>query len=137
SRGRRRFVSILLPQAITSAALSPSGRFIAFAAPTACYTCTLNVFDMKDFSLWHGPTGMGDESELAWTSDGRCVITDLHGKVTAIDAERHDERSLGIYPAMPLRWQHSLLVRLAGNTAQLADRVTGQVYRPSRGPGTA
>ncbi len=78
--GRTKYLGVLAPQIITSARLSPRDPVVAFAAPTNCYNCTLEFFDLRRDVTWSGPTGFTSESDFAWTSDGRSIVLTLPGK---------------------------------------------------------
>lgn len=108
--GRAHFVAVLAPQIITSAALSPLGSQVAFIAPTNCYNCTVEVFDLRTLTEWNGPSGITDESQLAWSRDGQNVITLLHRRIGVIHAATGGRVRLTHVVRMPKLWQHSLQV---------------------------
>lgn len=123
--GLPRFVTVLASQVITSAVLSPSRPIVAFAAPTNCYNCTLDFLDLRTRTAWSGPSGFLDESELAWSGDGRSVVTMLHGRLAVATATPGAATRLGPAVDLPLKWQHSLEVRAGRSSVHVRDTIDG------------
>jgi hypothetical protein len=134
SAGGGQFLNVLAPQVITSAALSPGAPLVAFVAPTNCYNCTLDLFDLRTFTAWNGPSGMTDESEFAWSMDGRTVVTELHGRVAVVPASPGAHTRLGGKLVLPKNWLHSLSVSIQSSGVRLLDTINGRsVFSVFRG----
>lgn len=125
------FVSILVPQPLVTAIMSPDARYVAFAAPTNCSYCTLDIFDLQSQSLWAGPTGLPDEHHFAWAVDSQKLVTVLKSRVATVDANSHDVRLYGGSAALEPAWAHVPTARVDATGATLIDTVTGVLYRSS------
>ena len=123
--GQPRFLAVLAPQVTTSGALSPTGSTIAFLAPTNCYNCTLEFFDLATASQWSGPSGIPNETQIAWTHDGRAVLTRVGGRVAVVASDRTGRIVLGVKRLDSLDWRHSLNVAVTRNGVRILDTVSG------------
>jgi len=128
-RGHVSFVSILMPQPLVTAIMSPDARFVAFAAPTNCSYCTLDIFDLQAQSLWIGPSGLPDEHRLAWTADSQKLVTVLKRRVATVDPNSHDIRLYGGSAALEPAWADGPTARVDAVGVTLFDPVTGGHYR--------
>jgi hypothetical protein len=126
SAGMSHFLGVLAPQVVTSAALSPRAPLVAFVAPTNCYNCTLNLFDLRTRTEWNGPSGIADESELAWSTDGKSVVTTLHGTIAVVPASSGTRVRLGRSVDLPKTWSHSLSVMIGPLGVHVLDTITGR-----------
>ncbi len=124
--GRAHFIDVLAPQVITSAALSPRAPVIAFVAPTNCYNCTLELFDLRMRDAWSGPSGIANESLVAWSNDGGHVLTMVNGRIVVEPASAGSGPEFGGAVALPKTWRHSLSVSIRGGGVRIVDRITGQ-----------
>jgi hypothetical protein len=126
--GGNHLVSIVLPQPVVSASLSPNGRFIATASPTDCSSsCTVIVFDLKKLAAWYGPSGIARESDLAWLPRSHQLLSFRLGKLVMIDVRARTTRSLAA-PGLPAAWLHPMQATRAGRTIRLRDTVNGTVF---------
>ncbi len=128
-QGHVSFVSILIPQPLVTAIMSPDARYVAFAAPTNCSYCTLDIFDLQSQSLWIGPTGLPDEHHLAWTADGQKLVTVLKRRVATVDVNSHEIRLYGGSAALERAWADGPTARVDAAAVTLFDPVTGAHYR--------
>jgi WD40 repeat protein len=133
SHGGRQFLSILMPQVITSASLSPPGSYIAFAAPANCFYCTYDVFNLDALHSAVGPSGGTSERDIAWFRNGRSLAVPLKSQISVLDPVTLHVRSVfPTPPGLPRVWSHSLLASVRGKTFTLTDTVTGKAYRTTR-----
>jgi hypothetical protein len=131
SAGRPHFLTVLAPQVITSAVLSPRSPIVAFAAPTNCYNCTLEFIDLRTSTEWNGPSGIAGESQLVWSQDGRSVVTVAHNRLVVVPSASVARLRFGTSVALPSLWQHSLQVSIASSGVRLLDTVSGRsVFSP-------
>jgi len=128
-QGHVSFVSILMPQPLVTVIMSPDARYVAFAAPTNCSYCTLDIFDLQSQSLWIGPTGLPDEHHLAWTADGQKLVSVLKGRVATVNVNSHEIRLYGGSAALERVWAHDPTARVDAAEVTLFDPVTGAYYR--------
>ncbi len=128
-QGHVSFVSILIPQPLVTAIMSPDAHYVAFAAPTNCSYCTLDIFDLQSQSLWIGPSGLPDEHHLAWTADSQKLATVLKGRVAAIDVDSHQIRLYGGSASLERAWADDPTARADATGVTLFDPVTGGHYR--------
>lgn len=126
--GRASFVTIVVPQVITGASLSPDGNTIAFGAGANCAFCTLNLYDVPALRLWNGPTGMPNAVSMAWTPNSDTVAVPFHSGLLTLDV--HSRHTATYIPpaAMPTTWSHSMRAVLHPNRVILTDTVTGHSY---------
>jgi hypothetical protein len=124
--GRVHFLDVLAPQPITSAALSPRAGEIAFVAPTNCYNCTLKLFDLQRRDAWSGPSGIANESLMAWSNDGRHVLTMIKGRIVVASSLAGAGAEFGGAAPLPQTWQHSLSVSIERGRVRVVDRITGR-----------
>jgi hypothetical protein len=133
ARGRREFISILMPQVITNPNLSPSGRYIGFAAPSDCFFCTYDNFDIAALHTTVGPSGGQNERDMAWSRAGTLVAVPLKDRIGIV---RPPEMSaVTSYPApagLPRVWIHPMTFIEHGTTLTLIDTVTNEHYSTSR-----
>lgn len=127
--GHTVFGGIVIPQPVSYGSLSPSGRWIAVTAPTSCRFCTLDIYDTASQTLANGPDGIPRESEVAWTVDGHTLLTNLHGRLTAVDAASLKTQILPWPSGLPSTWSHPMRARLSATALVLTDLVTGRRYR--------
>jgi len=128
-QGHVSFVSILMPQPLVTAIMSPDAHYVAFAAPTNCSYCTLDIFDLQSQSLWIGPSGLPDEHHLAWTADSQKLVTVLKGRVAAVDINSHEIRLFGGSAALEPAWADHPTAHVEATAVTLFDPVTGGHYR--------
>lgn len=128
SAGRSRYISKIITQAVTSAQLSPNGRFIAFAAPTNCGFCTLDVFDISSLKLAFGPSGAASERDFAWTRDSRYVVATAKRGLATVDPLTGAAHFAALPRGLPQVWAHSMRVTV-GRSVVVTDSVTGERYR--------
>jgi hypothetical protein len=126
-----RFLSILATQPITSGALSPDCRWIAFAVPASCFYCTLDLFNVENRSLWSGPSGVQSETSIAWTDDSRSVVAQQSRGLIRISPVSHDAESYSAPRGLPAVWSHPMRATLQGTSLLLVDRTTGRMYHPT------
>jgi hypothetical protein len=127
--GHAKLVSILMPQVITSALLSPGGRYIAFAAPTNCVYCTFDIYDLGYLSVWVGPSGFANERDIAWSNDARAFVTLVGRKLAVIGSDSHAVQLFTVPAGLPAIWSHSMEATVSSRSVTLRDTVTGRVYR--------
>ena len=123
-----RFVSILLPQPITSGFLSPDGRWIAFTAPASCTYCTLDIFDLQEHTLWNGPSGIARETSIVWSNDSRALVTELTNTLATVDPDSHNLSRYSQPAGLGSVWMHPLRATLGDTMLTLTDRTTGAVF---------
>jgi hypothetical protein len=128
SRGKIQFLSILVPQVVSAPSLSPDGARVAFLTPADCSYCALSIFELTTLTTWFGPAGVPSEYDVAWTADGRTIVTMLNGKIAAIDLTNHHVASYARPAGLPALWPHSMSAALSGNRIRLTDQTTGRVY---------
>jgi hypothetical protein len=133
THGRPRFVSILMPQVITNPTLSPDGRFIAFAAPSDCFFCTYDDFEIPARHTTVGPSGGQNERDMAWSTSTDLLAVPLRDRIAVVRPP-----SLGVvvsYPApadLPRVWKHPMTFSQKGATLTLTDTVTHATYSATR-----
>jgi len=123
------FVTILIPQPIVAAWLSPGARYIAFSVPTACTYCTLDVFDLNQNSLWIGPTGSPSEDDTSWSADGRTLVTALNGRLAVLQPGGSSERTYSWPRGLPRIWPQTMIATLSPDSVRLTDTVSGRVFQ--------
>jgi hypothetical protein len=123
--GRAHYVTVLAPQIITSAALSPTAPLIAFAAPTNCYNCTLEMFDLRTADAWSGPSGIANESLMAWSDDGRYVFTVVNGKIVQMPSSIGGRSKVGGTARLSRIWRHTMRVSIVRTGVRITDQITG------------
>lgn len=128
-QGHVSFVSILMPQPLVTAIMSPDAHYVAFAAPTNCSYCTLDIFDLQSQSLWIGPSGLPDEHHLAWTADSRKLVTVLKRRVATVDVNSHEIRLFGGSAALEPAWADHPTAHVEATAVTVSDPVTGGHYR--------
>jgi hypothetical protein len=128
AKGHTSFVSILMPQVLTSLTLSPDGNTVAFEAPTNCTFCTVDLYDLLDLKVWVGPSGSSHEQNLAWSRDGRHLAAQVGRSIALIDARSHAVQTYPLPRRLPNRWGHSFRAELSGDTLRMVDRVTAGSY---------
>ena len=132
SAGHPKLVGIMMPQPIVSANLSPGGRFIAFGAPTNCSSCSVYLYDLSKHALSSGPTGMPNDTTLAWTADGSTVVAILGNRLTALSAATLGATSFPIPSGLPRSWNEPMRAVLHGNMLTLIDLVTHRAFHSFR-----
>jgi hypothetical protein len=123
--GGSHFIDVLAPQVITSAALSPRDAVIAFMAPTNCYNCTLELFSLSTGDTWSGPSGIADESLLAWSNDGRHILTMVNDRIVVMASSAGSRPRFEGPAPLPKTWRHSMSVSIERAGVRIVDRVTG------------
>lgn len=68
-----RLAGIPMSEPITTAFLSPSGKYIAFASPANCNYCNLDIYDVYRTTVWNGPAGVTTERAFTWTAQNKLV----------------------------------------------------------------
>lgn len=133
--GQAHFLDVLAPQIITSAELSPDADGVAFLAPTNCYNCTLEFFDLRKRIAWSGPSGIANESLLAWSNDGGHVLTMVKGRIVLEPSSAGASPEYGGTGALPTTWKHSLTASIQGRGVRILDRITGHSVFAALYPG--
>ena len=123
--GTAHYLTVLAPQIITSAVLSPTAPLIAFAAPTNCYNCTLEFFDLRTDDAWSGPSGIANESLMAWSDDGHHVLTLVNGKPVLMPSSVGGRLQVGGSAPLPRTWRHTLRVSIERAGVRVTDFITG------------
>lgn len=134
SAGGKRHVDlgILMPQALITMFLSPNGRYVAFAAPTNCFVCTLDVYDLETGRTSVGPTGLPNEFDVAWTADSDTLITILHGRLAVVDPASLASTSFTLPKRLPVLWKHIMVAAASDSWIRLIDTVSGKSYSQRR-----
>jgi hypothetical protein len=127
-KNRVSFTSILLTQPITSATLSPDGRWIAFGAPGSCYYCTLDVFDLANLTIWNGPSAVPGEHALAWTADSRWIVAPVGRHLALISPFTHDQKLFSLPRALDSNWPDPMRALVGDGSLTLIDVNSGRVY---------
>jgi hypothetical protein len=118
-------------QPILTAYLSPDGRSMAFAAPANCLYCTVDLYDLAEQRVWDGPSGVNNETALAWTGDSRQVVALAGHRLLTVD---RTSENVGSAPApynLPRRWIHPMSATITRGHVTLTDTVTGARYQAS------
>jgi len=68
-----RLASIPMSEPVTTAFLSPNGKYVAFASPANCNYCNLDIYDVYRTTLWNGPAGVANERAFTWTAQNQLV----------------------------------------------------------------
>ena len=131
--GHTEFLGIMIAQPLVSASLSPDGTHIAFATPTSCAYCTVNIYELNEGSVWTGPTGMPNETTLAWTADGSAVVALIGDHLRVLAEDDHASRELAVPRGLPSRWEHPMQATISGNAVRLVDTVTGRSFQSDQG----
>jgi hypothetical protein len=127
--GHAVFRTLLMPQVITSAVLSPGARYLAFTAPTNCGYCTLDIYDFAQDSIWIGPSGVLEYDRFVWSNDGRTLAAQLYSSLLLVDVLSHRLRYCSAGRDLSHLWRPSLRARIAGGTLILYDSLGGASYR--------
>lgn len=130
--GRSTFVSIVMPQILTSLLLSPDSRYVAFAAPTGCSFCTVDVYDLLKQEMMPGASGAPSEIDLAWTRDGRDVVSRAKADLAILDVYTGALRYVRAPAGLPRVWSHEMRAIVSPRSVELIDTVTGARYRSGR-----
>lgn len=133
SGGQPSQLAMVMPQVLTTAFLSPDGAHLGFAAPANCVYCTLDSFDLSTLVASIGPSGFSNESDLAWTADGKSMVTVLDHRLTVLDTDLRPVRSLPAPPGLPSVWPHRMRATVSPSQIRLVDSVTGQRFTASSG----
>jgi len=75
---------IPMSEPVTTAFLSPSGKYIAFASPANCNYCSLDIYDVHRTTVWNGPAGVVNERAFTWTAQNQ-LVTVLNYHPTVVD----------------------------------------------------
>ncbi|HCG00162.1 MAG TPA: hypothetical protein DEV93_06410 [Chloroflexi bacterium] len=122
-------VSILMPQAVTSAQMSPNGRYISYVVPANCRgTCTLDWFDTQTLHPHFGPTGVPNPTAVGWTGIGRSLFAVIHGRIAMLNAASGRIVLYTLPSNMPARWTHIFRGRPTGSRIVVYDTVSGVKY---------
>jgi hypothetical protein len=127
-RRHTEFLNVLMPQPLTTALLSSDGRFVALGAPTDCSWCTLDIYDLGSERVWSGPSGMPDESTLAWTGNGRDVVTIFGHRLAVVNVMTKHVRFSRLPRDLPSSWNHPMDASVSRQSIKLTDAVTGAKY---------
>lgn len=130
-RGRVSFVSLLMPQPVITAELSPNGLFVALGAPTNCAYCTLEIYDLSALSMNVGPTGMPSETSFAWTSDSRLLVTQIGNGLDVVDRSGRVATHFRLPSSRFGLWSHPTVATVASHAVRLIDTVTHRIYQSS------
>jgi len=128
TRGTSRFDTILVTQPLTSAAMSPDGRFIAFTVPASCWYCTLDVFDTTSRRIWTGPSGLPSERAFAWSPNSQTLLAAVGARLEAIGPNDHPSVFYSLPAALPAVWPASLRLSNVGATVRLTDVLANRTY---------
>ena len=96
-------IGIPMSEPVTTAFLSPNGKYVGFASPTNCTYCNLNIYDVYRTSLWNGPTGVDNEHAFIWTPANQLVAL-LNHRPVVVDPV---SESMSIY-SRPTWFPHQL-----------------------------
>jgi WD40 repeat protein len=125
--GHSTFRTILIPQVVTGASLSPDGHTIAFAVPTGCGYCTVDLFDLRTLTTVYGPSGWGSQWNYAWTADGRQLVTSGPKGLAVIDVSDGSRYDVTRPKGLGRVWPHAMRATVA-HGVRLTDTVTGATY---------
>jgi hypothetical protein len=128
SRRGKSFISMLMPQPITSGVLSPDGKYLAFTAPGSCSYCTLDIFDLSARTTWNGPSGMTSEYQAAWSSDSHYLVTLSANRLAAIDVHSHEVSYFTKPSHLPSTWSSGVRAIVSPRSLTLLDGNTGRAY---------
>lgn len=126
--GNPQFVSILVPQLSTAPMLAPSGSLVAFTTPAECRRCTLSIFDLAARKTWVGPTGISDERDLAWTPNGRILVTLLDGRVASVNTSNHAISWYRRPTSLPSPWALPMSARVFAKSLVLRNDRSGLAW---------
>jgi len=125
----RGILGMLLSEPITNPVLSPSGRYIAFGAPTNCDFCTLNIYDLQLQWDWGGPSGMPRETDLAWGANDTLVAS-FGKKLAIVTANGYHPRTRyePLPSGMPRVWSDPMSAVVTDNRVVITDTVSHRRY---------
>lgn len=130
--GKVAFVSILMPQPLTTASMAMRPSAVAFGTPTTCGPCALDLFDLTQAIVWSAPFLIPDASTVAWTRDGGWLVSTSGGRVVALNAASHAVRWYLAPRSLPSRWTHQMTALVSAGQVSLVDGLTGVSYRAVR-----
>jgi hypothetical protein len=129
AHGKLTQVSILMPQAVTSAQMSPHGRYISYVVPANCArTCTLDWFDTQTLRAHFGPTGVPNPTALGWMTVGQSLFAVIHDRIALLNVASGRTVLYTLPSNMPARWSHIFRGRPTGSSIVLYDTVSGVKY---------
>jgi hypothetical protein len=99
--------------------------------PTGCAYCTVNLFNLDTFKTIYGPSGWGSERNLAWSPDGRWLVTDGRPGAALLDVTNGSVRQLTVPAGLPRIWPHTMRATV-GSRVTLIDTVTGDRFTLGR-----
>jgi hypothetical protein len=123
------YLGTILPQPIVSARLAPRSREIAFTVPPNCGFCTLDLYDLHTLKPWIGPTGLPNETTIAWTRDGETVVALVNRGLIAVNVSTKTVRRFLPDQLIPERWPSDMRATVSANEVILTDPATGTSYR--------
>lgn len=126
--GKPKYMETLISQPVSSAFLAPNGSGIAFAAPSSCGYCTVDIYDLRNFWIWYGPTGAPSDLDIAWFADGTGLVTYRGGQLVTVTNEASVSGIYSVPKKLPRRWVTPLRAAVVGSTLRLTNLITGQVY---------
>jgi hypothetical protein len=131
--GKRHFISILMPQVITAAFLSRDAKYVAFAAPSDCFFCTYDTFNLDMLHPLVGPSGGHNENNIAWARHGDDMAVPLKDRIGIVRAETVGVVTTYPLPAgLPPIWTHPMTFRRTAHKLTLTDTVTRATYTSTR-----
>jgi len=129
--GHVRVMSMLVPQPVNGATLSPGGHDVAYVTPADCDYCTLAMLNLDRLTTWHGPSGLPNEDSIAWSADGGSLAAPIGAHLGIVDTTSHVVRLYREPPGLPLDWNHVMTVSTHGRAVTLRDSWNGRVYSAS------
>jgi Tol biopolymer transport system component len=127
--GHRHFVNIVIPQSVTSALLSPDGKYIAFGVPTNCGYCTLDLYDLQQATISNGPSGMPNEMAMTWTHDGSQLVAQVQDRLALITPSPLSTAVMAAPADLPDLSVHAMSASTSGRALTMVDLATGRAYR--------
>jgi hypothetical protein len=125
--GHQSLLGILLSQPLASARESPDGSYIAFAAPTNCSYCTLDVYDVSKKSTWVGPSALTNERTFTW-STRHLLVALIGSKLAVINVLSHSISWYARPGGLPDYWPHELRALVRPDKIILTDWLDHRSY---------
>lgn len=135
AHGRSRFLTTLISQPVSSAFLAPNGAGVAFAVPSSCSNCTVDIYDLNKLWIWYGPSGALSDLDIAWLPDGSGLATYKGQKLVTMNNHAIVTSVFGAPGTLPRRWVTPMVARVTGTSLGLTDSVTGRRYQAHRSGG--
>jgi hypothetical protein len=127
SGAHQSLLGILLSQPLVTARESPDGSYVAFAAPTNCSYCTLDVYDVSKKSTWVGPSGLTNERTFTW-SNHHLLVALIGSRLAVINVLSHSISWYARPGGLPDNWPHELRALVRPDKIILTDWLGGRSY---------